>query len=107
MIKPRFIRKGANKQLNNKSLNIMKKLVKNWRVKLLAFLTPEPEIKSEYVDKVVYLLRRDFTTTEQNEIVQSITKKLADLRDKDMIDMANAYDILQKDALHLKSAISF
>ena len=38
----------------------MKKLLKTWRVKLLAFLTPEPEIKSEYVDKVVFLLRRDF-----------------------------------------------
>ena len=85
----------------------MKKLVQNWRVKLLAFLTPEPEIKNEYVDKVVFLLRRDFTTTEQNEIVQSITKKLADLRDKDMTDMANAYDVLQKDAFHLRSAISF
>jgi hypothetical protein len=85
----------------------MKKLLKTWRVKLLAFLTPEPEIKAEYVDKVVYLLRRDFTTTEQNEIVQSITKKLSDLRDKDMVDMANAYDVLQKDALRLRTAISF
>jgi hypothetical protein len=85
----------------------MKKLVQNWRVKLLAYLTPEPEMKSEYVDKVVFLLRRDFNTTEQNEIVQSITKKLSELRDQDMTNMANAYDILQKDALHLRSAISF
>lgn len=85
----------------------MKKLIQNWRVKLLAFLTPEPEIKSEYVAKVVYLLRRDFTTTEQNEIILSITKKLSELREKDMTDMANAYDVLQKDALHLRSAISF
>lgn len=85
----------------------MKKLLKTWRVKLLAFLTPEPEIKAEYVDKVVYLLRRDFTTTEQNEIVQSITKKLSELRDKDMVDMANAYDVLQKDAFRLRSAIVF
>jgi len=85
----------------------MKKLLKTWRVKLLAMLTPEPEIKSEYVDKVVYLLRRDFTTTEQNQIVQSITKKLSKLREQDMTNMANAYDILQKDTLYLKSAISF
>ena len=85
----------------------MKNLLKTWRVKLLAFLTPEPEIKSEYADKVVYLLRRDFTTTEQNEIIQSITKKLSDLRDQDMINMAKAYDVLQKDALHLRSAIAF
>ncbi len=83
------------------------KLLKNWRVKLLAFLTPEPEIKSEYVDKVIFLLRRDFTTTEQNEIVQSITKKLSELREKDMTEMAKAYDRLLKDTSHLRSAISF
>jgi hypothetical protein len=85
----------------------MKKLVKTWRVKLLAFLTPEPEIKSEYVDKVVYLLRRDFNTTEQNEIIQSVTKKLSDLRELDMTEMAVQYERLQKDAIKLRSAIVF
>ena len=58
----------------------MRKLLKTWRVRLLGYLTPEPEIKGEYVDKVVYLLRRDFTSTEQNEMLQSITKKLLNLR---------------------------
>lgn len=100
------MKEGA-KIKNNKNNKNMKKLLKTWRVKLLAMLTPEPEIKNEYVDKVVYLLRRDFNTTEQNEIIQSITKKLSDLRDQDMIDMAKAYDVLQKDALHLRSAIAF
>ena len=85
----------------------MKKLLKTWRVKLLAYLTPEPEIKSEYVDKVVYLLRRDFNTTEQNEIILSITKKLSDLRELDMTEMALNYERLQKDAIHLRSAIVF
>ena len=85
----------------------MKKLLKTWRAKLLTFLTPEPEIKSEYVDKVVYLLRRDFSTTEQNEIIQSITKKLSDLRELDMTEMALQYERLQKDTLRLKSAMTF
>lgn len=85
----------------------MKKLLKTWRVKLLAMLTPEPEIKNEYVDKVVYLLRRDFNTTEQNEIILSITKKLSDLRDQDMTEMALNYERLQKDAINLRSAIAF
>lgn len=85
----------------------MKKLLKTWRVKLLAMLTPEPEIKNEYVDKVVYLLRRDFNTTEQNEIILSITKKLSDLRDHDMTEMALNYERLQKDAINLRSAIAF
>ena len=85
----------------------MKKLLKTWKVKLLTFLTPEPEIKSEYVDKVVYLLRRDFTTAEQNEIIQCVAKNLSELRDKDMTDMANAYAVLQRDTLDLRSAIAF
>jgi hypothetical protein len=85
----------------------MKKLLKTWRVRLLAFLTPEPEMKEEYVAKVVYLLRRDFTTKEQNEIIQSVTKKLSDLRDQDMTEMSLKYERLQKDALHLRSAIVF
>jgi hypothetical protein len=85
----------------------MKKLLKTWRVKLLAMLTPEPEIKSEYVDKVVYLLRRDFNTTEQNEIILSVTKKLSDLRELDMTEMALQYERLQKDAIKLRSAIVF
>lgn len=85
----------------------MKNLLKTWRVKLLAILTPEPEIKDEYADKVVYLLRRDFNTTEQNEIIQSVTKKLSDLRELDMTEMALNYERLQKDAIRLRSAIVF
>lgn len=85
----------------------MKKLLKTWRVKLLAMLTPEPEIKNEYVDKVVYLLRRDFNTTEQNEIILSITKKLSDFRELDMTEMALNYERLQKDTINLRSAIAF
>lgn len=85
----------------------MKNLLKTWRVKLLGYLTPEPEVKSEYVDKVVYLLRRDFNTTEQNEIIQSVTKKLSDLREHDMTEMALNYERLQRDAIRLKSAIVF
>jgi hypothetical protein len=85
----------------------MKKLLKTWRVKLLALLTPEPEIKDEYVNKVVYLLRRDFTTTEQNEMLESIIKKLSDLRELDMTEMALQYERLQRDAIYLRSAIAF
>lgn len=85
----------------------MKNLLKTWRLKLLAFLTPEPEIKNEYVDKVVFLLRRDFNTTEQNEILLSITKKLSDLRDLDMTEMELQYERLQKDTINLRNAIAY
>ena len=84
----------------------MKELLKNWRVKLLAMLTPEPEIKDEYAEKVVYLLRRDFNTTEQNEILLSITKKISELRDLDIIEMELNYERLQRDTINLKTAIS-
>lgn len=83
----------------------MKKLFKLFKVNLLAFLTPEPEIQQEYVDKMVILLRRDFTTTQQNEIVVSVAKQLSELREKDMERMTIEYDILQKDTNHLKNVI--
>jgi hypothetical protein len=89
-----------------KTTKIMKKLLKTWRVKLLAILTPEPEIKDDYVNKVVYLLRRDFNTTEQNEILLSVTKKLSELRDLDMKEMELNYERLQRDTVNLRSAIS-
>lgn len=84
----------------------MKNLLKTWRIKILALLTPEPEIKNEYVDKVVYLLRRDFTTAEQNEIVLSITQKLSELRELDMTELYLRYERLQKDTKHLRSIIA-
>jgi len=79
--------------------------MKKIKIAIVNFLTPQPEIKEDYVDKVVYLLRRDFTTTEQNEIVISITKKLADLREQDMTRMSKEYELLQNDHLTLKQAI--
>jgi len=84
----------------------MKKLLLKLRTRVLNVLTPEPEIKEEYVNKVVYLLRRDFTTAEQNEIVISIIKKLSENRAKDMIDMENKYQVLQKDTTFLRESIS-
>ena len=71
------------------------------------FLTPEPEIKDEYIDKVVYLLRRDFDTKTQNDILLSIGKKLSVMRDRDMLKMEDDYKILQQDSMNLKSRIAF
>jgi hypothetical protein len=84
---------------------MIRKLLTVARIKLLSWLSPEPEIQAEYVDKVVYLLRRDFNTTEQNQIVKSIAVKLSELRDKDMTEMSEKYAVLQKDSLDLRSVI--
>ena len=81
----------------------MKKLLSIWRIKILDFLTPQPEIQEEYVDKVVRLLRRDFSTSQQNEIILSITKKLSEEREKDMRKMEENYQVIQRDANFLKS----
>lgn len=80
--------------------------MKKLRRKILEFLTPEPEIQAEYVDKVVFLLRRDFTTSQQNDIILSIANKLSSLRDKDMRDMEERYSTLQRDTNGLRGSIA-
>ena len=77
------------------------------KVKLSLFLTPEPEIKEDYIDKVVYLLRRDFDTKTQNDILLSIGKKLSVMRDADMLKMEQDYKVLQEDSMNLKTRIAF
>lgn len=86
----------------------MKKLLQSIQSKLSAALSPIPEMKEEYVDKVVYLLRRDFTTTEQNQILISVGHKLSKLREEDLRKMEKDYAILQENTntLKIKMAIS-
>jgi len=83
----------------------MKKLLNYCRTHLSAFLSPEPEIQSDYVNKVVYLLRRDFDSEQQNEILLSIGTKLSTLRDNDMLQMERDYTILQHNTLLLKERL--
>lgn len=88
----------------------MKKVQIMWnklKVKLSLFLTPEPEVKDDYIDKVVYLLRRDFDTKTQNDVLLSIGKKLSVMRDRDMLKMEQDYKILQEDSINLKTRIAF
>jgi len=75
------------------------------KLRLLSWLSPEPEIQAEYVDKVVYLLRRDFNTKQQNEIIISVASKLSALRKEDMTEMAEKYDVLQQDMFNLEKHI--
>ena len=69
----------------------MKKLLNYCRTHLSAFLSPEPEIQSDYVNKVVYLLRRDFDSESQNEILVAVATKLSILRDQDLAQMEKDY----------------
>lgn len=84
----------------------MKKFFQSMQAKLSAFLTPVPETEQEYVDKVVYLLRRDFDTQTQNQILLSIGTKLSKLRDEDMRKMEKEYAVLQENTNTLKSRMA-
>lgn len=84
----------------------MKKLLNYVRTQLSTFLSPEPEVQNDYVDKVVYLLRRDFNSKEQNEILVSIGTKLSALREKDMRQMEEDYRVLQHNTSLLKERLA-
>ena len=84
----------------------MKKFFNYCRTKLSALLSPEPEVQSDYVDKVVYLLRRDFNSKEQNEILLAVATKLSTLRDQDMLKMEADYRVLQHNSNILKGRLA-
>ena len=84
----------------------MKKFLNHWRTQLSLLLNPVPEVQSEYVDKVVYLLRRDFESQAQNEILLAVATKLSALRDQDMRDMEKEYETLQKNNTILKHRLA-
>lgn len=84
----------------------MKKLLLKYREEIISFLTPQPEIKEEYIYKAVTILRESFTVKEQNEILLSIGKKLSDLRQQDIINMEKEFEILQTSSNELNLKMS-
>ncbi len=84
----------------------MKKFLNQWRTQLSLLLNPVPEVQGEYVNKVVYLLRRDFESQAQNEILLAVATKLSALRDQDMRDMEKEYETLQKNNTILKHRLA-
>jgi hypothetical protein len=75
----------------------------NWlRATIASYLEVEPEVQSEYVNKVVYLLRRDFDSEQQNQVLLAIANRLSDLREKDLDQMSRDYANLQENTNTLK-----
>jgi hypothetical protein len=74
--------------------------------KLDKLMEHEPQVKSEYVEKVVYLLRRDFPIEEQNEIMLEVTKKLNKLRLEDLDKMARDYEHTQNHSNAFKRSLA-
>jgi hypothetical protein len=86
----------------------MEKYLNFLKVKISNFLEPDPELEEDYVNKVVYLLRRDFKPDEQNRILLAIAIKLSNLREKDMIQLEKELRILQKstEVLNMRLALN-
>ena len=74
--------------------------------KFYKLIEQEPQVKGEYVDKVVYLLRRDFDIKDQNEIMLSVAKKLDELREQDMRNMEETYKLIQDNTNEFKARLS-
>ena len=74
--------------------------------KLDKLMEQEPQVKSDYVEKVVYLLRRDFPIEEQNEIMLEVTKKLNQLRLEDLDKMARDYEHTQNHSNAFKRSLA-
>lgn len=80
----------------------MNKFLKLLKSKFYEIISPQPEIDQDYVDKVVYLLRKNFTTEQQNQILISIGHNLSKLREEDMKRIEREYAILEENTLSLK-----
>jgi hypothetical protein len=79
----------------------------NWlRAIMVSHLEVEPEVQAEYVNKVVYLLRRDFDSEDQNAILLAIAIKLSVLREKDLDQMSKDYANLQENTNTLKHRLA-
>ena len=93
----RFIKKAflITIALKNKTAKKLDKLMEH-----------EPQVKSEYVEKVVYLLRRDFPIEEQNEIMLEVSKKLNQLRLQDLDKMARDYEHTQNHTNAFKRSLA-
>jgi len=75
---------------NTKTIAVSFRLMKRKLVKLYEdFTENEPMIKSEAVDKTLYLLDRDFRPDEQNEIILNLIQRLHAKREADVIRMEN------------------
>jgi hypothetical protein len=84
----------------------MKKFLETVRSKISVYITPVPEVQEDYVDKVIYLLRRDFDSEQQNKVLLSIAVKLSQLREEDLAQMEKDYANLQENTYILKERLA-
>ena len=70
------------------------------------FTRYEPVQKAEAVENTLYLLRRDFTITEQNEIVVTLVKRLHDKREAEIVKLHKEMELMREETQKLREFIS-
>jgi capsule polysaccharide export protein KpsE/RkpR len=69
------------------------------------FTRHEPMMKAEAIEKTLYLLRRDFDMSEQNDIVVSLINRLHDKREADLIKLQTQMDNMREQTEKLKEKV--
>jgi hypothetical protein len=69
------------------------------------FVETEPQVKEECVQKIVYQLRRDFPIDEQNNIILSVSRKLNELRERDIVLMEEEMEKLKSQTELFKTKV--
>lgn len=69
------------------------------------FTRHEPMMKAEAVEKTLYLLRRDFNMTDQNDIVLTLIQQLHDIREADIVKQQEQLDMMKEQSQKLKDKV--
>jgi len=80
-------------------------LKRKLRIKFDDFTRHEPMMKAEAIEKTLYLLRRDFDMSEQNDIMLSLVRRLHDKREADLIKLQKQMDMMKEQSDKLKERI--
>jgi hypothetical protein len=69
------------------------------------FTRHEPIQKNEAVEKTLYLLSRDFTISEQNEIVLSLIRRLHNKREADIVKLHKQMETMREETQRLREKV--
>ena len=80
----------------------VKRKIKN---KFEDFTKHEPMVKAQAIERTLYLLRRDFSMEEQNDIVITLIHRLHDRREADLIKLQEQMDMMKEQSEKLKEKV--
>lgn len=97
------------KNVTNTKMRKLRLFVQAVKRKLKAkfddFTRHEPMMKAEAVEKTLYLLRRDFNMTDQNDIVLTLIQQLHDIREADIVKQQEQLDMMKEQSQKLKDKV--